>query len=310
MKISILRNDIILRVVDIKGERARIGNAPDCEIFVDDPYLSPHVADLLLKEGVWRIVDAGGLKGIRSSAGPVDDEPIVDGATYSVGGFDLILHLSSAAGPLRPPPPSFTVPETIMGSRDDFGMPHDRAAEIPKTSYDQVSSPRQEFASGFQSVSTTPAAAPPPGPPPRLRRLLVVAGVAGAGILALLVIALLRDEPKAVPAPTTASHQEVTAATQKLPDAEEETRAGERALAALDYEKGLKHWESALGLSRDPKLQRRYALVAIDVGRALIAKGESARGLEYLQKAVALGQPDDESVVAVKRELQERLAIP
>jgi hypothetical protein len=313
MKISIMRNDIILRVVDVKGETARIGNAPECEIFIDDPYLSPHVANVMLKDGVWRIVDAGGLKGIRSPAGPVDDEPVADGVTYSVGSFDLIPHLSNVVGPLRPPPPSFNIPGTIMGSLNDLGVTRDRAAydrgpDAPATIHSNVS-PRHEFASGFQSVASTPAEAPA-APSPRPRRLLVVAGVMAAAILALLFIAILREDPKPLPTASTTSSQEAATPARKPPDADEETRSGERALAALDYEKGLKHWESALGLSHDPKLQRRYALVAIDVGRALIARGDTARGLTYLQKAVALGPPGDESVAAVKRELEERPAIP
>jgi hypothetical protein len=306
MKISVLRNDIILRLVDINGERARIGNGPECEIFIDDRYLSPHVGDLVLKDGTWRIVDAGELNGIRSARGPVDDEPIVDGATYSVGGYDIIPHLDEAK-PFRAASPIATVPETIVGSLEDFDgsrrRPDYPADEIKGRT--PVSQSAGEYASGFQSVPTTEA---PAAQPARSRRLLVVLCVAGAGMLVLLIAALMRDEPKAVPALTTPSQAPVT--SQKPPDAEEETRDGERALAALDYEKGLKHWESALALTHDPKLQRRYAVVAIDVGRALIARGQSSQGLEYLRKAVALGASSDESVIAVKRELEDRPPIP
>jgi predicted component of type VI protein secretion system len=307
MKISILRDDIILRLVDIKGDRARIGNAPECEIFVDDTYLSPHVGDLVLKDGTWRIVDAGGLNGIRSKNGPVDDEPIVDGARYSVGGYDIIPHLDGAK-PSRAAPPTESFPETIVGSRKDFNLASnrpasDRADEVQGRS----PAPRSagEYARGFQSVVTNEA---PAAQPPRSRRLLVVLCVAVAGILVLLVVVLMRDEPKAVPAATTST--EAAAPSHKSPDADDETLAGERALAALDYEKGLKHWESALALKREPKLQRRYALVAIDVGHALIAQGQPSHGLEYLRKAVTLGPSGDESVIAVKRELEERLPTP
>jgi hypothetical protein len=313
MKISILRDDIILRLVDINGDRARIGNTPECEIFVDDRYLSPHVGDLVLKEGTWRIVDAGELNGIRSTHGRVDDEPIVDGAKYSVGGYDIIPHLDGViphlggAKPGRPEQRAEFVPETIIGSRKDLGIsshrPAQRADEIQGRG--QVSRSGGEYASGFQSVLTTEA---PAAQPPRSRRLLVILCVAGAGILMLLVVALMRDEPKAVPASTSSGPP--ARPSPKPPDANEETLAGERALAALDYEKGLKHWEAALALTHDPKLQRRYAVVAIDVGRALIARGQSSQGLEYLQKAVALGPPGDESVIAVKRELEDRPSIP
>lgn len=306
MKISILRNDIILRVVDIKGKAARIGNAPECEIFVDDRYLSSHVGDLVLKDGTWRIVDAGELNGIRSTHGPVDDEPIVDGATYSVGGYDIIPHLD-AANPLQTAQRADVVPETIIGSRKDFDVSSHRLAgradEIEGRG--QVSRSGGEYASGFQSVPTTEA---PAVQAPRSRRLLVVLCVAGAALLMLLIVALMRDEPNAVPAST--STRQAAVPSQKPPDAGEETLAGERALAALDYEKGLKHWESALALTHDPKLQRRYAVVAIEVGRALIARGQSSQGLEYLQKAVALGPSGDESVIAVKREIEERPSIP
>lgn len=306
MKISILRNDIILRLVDINGDRARIGNTPECEIFVDDRYLSPHVGDLVLKDGTWRIVDAGELNGIRSTRGPVDDEPIVDGATYSVGGYDIIPHLDGVK-PLRAEQRADAVPETIIGSRKDFDIsshrPAHRADEIQGRG--QAYRSGGEYASGFQSVLTTEA---PATQPPRSRRLLVVLCVAAAGILMLLIVALMRDEPKAVPASTSSSPP--AGPSPKPPDANEETLAGERALAALDYGKGLKHWESALALTHDPKLQRRYAVVAIDVGRALIARGQSSQGLEYLRKAVALGPPGDESVIAVKRELEDHPSIP
>jgi hypothetical protein len=308
MKISILRNDIIVRVVDISGNAARIGNAPECEIFIDDRYLSPHVGDLVLKDGTWRIVDAGELNGIRSTRGPVDDEPIVDGATYSIGGYDIIPHLHPTK-PLRTAERADAVPETIIGSRKDF----DFSSHRPPGPADAIEGRRQvhssggEYASGFQSVLTTET---PTVQPPRSRRLLVVLCVAGAALLMLLIVVLMRDEPKpnTVPAPT--STKEAAVPVQKAPDAGEETLAGERALAALDYEKGLKHWESAIALTHDPKLQRRYAVVAIEVGRALLARGQASQGLEYLQKAVALGPPNDASVIAVKRELEERPSIP
>ena len=58
MKVHIRRQGIVIRTVEVRGDKASIGSGADCEIRIDDPYLGAHVADLVNRGGEWRIVDS------------------------------------------------------------------------------------------------------------------------------------------------------------------------------------------------------------------------------------------------------------
>jgi hypothetical protein len=311
MKISIRRNGIVLRTIDVKGEQARIGNAPDNDIVVDDSYLSPHVADLILKDGAWRVVDAGRLEGIKMAGRRVDDEPLVAGTVYSIGGFELIAHFDQTVPPAsreRNLSGGYDIPGTVIAEFEDLPGRSRPAAEegfLPRTGVGRLAPEpaKPMFASGFEVM---PAAGPTPvsGNQRPRRRLLIVSGILGVAILLLLVVGLARRSGRPAKAPVAATATIATAAPPPLqPDAAEELRAGEEALAALDYDRGLAHWETALTLAPNEKLQQRYADVAVDVGRAYLARGESAKATVYLQKAIARGPAGAESVSIARRSL-------
>lgn len=92
MKVSIRRHGIVIRSVDVTGDRARIGSGEECEVRIDDPYLAAHVADLTRVDGTWRVVDAGAsLEGLSREGSRVEDEPVQFDYSYSVGGFELVV---------------------------------------------------------------------------------------------------------------------------------------------------------------------------------------------------------------------------
>lgn len=314
MKVSIQRHGIVIRSVEVKGDRARIGNTAECEILIDDAYLSPHVADFANVDGVWRIVDAGRLEGVSRGGVRIEDEPVADGATYSVGGFELVPHLDSPAAPAvhapasalgRPLPPEtqLSVPLPVQPQTPRPAQP--RAIVTPADLQQQA--PDQ----GFRPVPVAVPAqgAPAADAPARNKRVLLLAVAFGIGLIVLAVALMTTTGKKAAPPVASApSTQAPAASVEQAPTAAGEARAGERALASLDYDHGLQHWEKALELSPDAALQRRYADVAVEVGQAFLARGESERGRSYLQKAIDLGPVDAESVRMAKRILQQPLS--
>lgn len=313
MKISIRRNGIVLRTIDVKGEQARIGKALDNDIVVDDSYLSPHVADLILKDGGWRIVDAGRLEGIKMAGRRVDDEPLLPGTVYSIGGFELIAHFDQTVPPAsrgQNRSGGYDIPGTMIGLPEFEDLPSrsQRVPEdvfLPRTGVGGLAPEpaKPVFASGFEAVPMAGPASGPVAPRPR-RRLLIVSGCLGLAIVLLLVVGLARRSGRPAKVPVTATTTVATAAPPpSRPDAAGELRAGEEALAALDYERGLAHWETALALAPDAKLQQRYADVAVDVGRAYLARGESVKATVYLQKAITHGPAGSESVSVAQRSL-------
>lgn len=307
MKVSVRRNGIVLRVVEVRGDRARIGNSADSDIVIDDSYLSPHVADFVLRDGEWRVVDAGKLEGVRKGGARIDDEPLLSGSVYTVGGFELIPEFGAAPAALHGDglPPAY-VPATIMAPRAAM-TPQAGAEFLPQTVM-ATSPAKAPFAVGFEPVAAPATAAAPSATPPRRRLLLMVSAALGVGIVLMLLVAVIR-KPQAKPAEMPVAETATTAATPPPPDAATQIRAGEKALAALDYDRGLELWEEAMKSSPDPELRRRYADVAVDVGRALMARGESARGAEYLEKAIRYGPGDAAAVAAARRALHGRTTL-
>lgn len=306
MKVSVRRNGIVLRVVDVHGGRARIGNSADSDIVIDDSYLSPHVADFVQRDGEWRVIDAGKLEGVRKGGARIDDEPLVSGSVYTVGGFELIPEFGSAPAAVNPDVSAAAyVPATVMAPRVAM-TPQAPAELVPQTMLGASPAPKP-FAAGFEPVAGPAAAPAPPAAAPR-RRLLMVSAALAAGIVLMLLVAVLR-KPQTTPETTSVAETVTIVTTPPPPDAPTQVRAGEKALAALDYDRGLEHWERAMQASQAPELRRRYADVAVDVGRALMARGESARGAEYLRKAIQYGPADAESVAIAKRALQGRTTL-
>ena len=91
MKIAIRRHGVVVKTLELKDKKATIGSDPGSFIHLEDPYIASHVADLVLQDGDWRLVDTGlGLDGISRQGMRVIDEPILPGETYSVGAFEII----------------------------------------------------------------------------------------------------------------------------------------------------------------------------------------------------------------------------
>jgi hypothetical protein len=242
MKASIRRHGIVIRTLDIPGPSARIGSGEDCEIKIEDPYLAPHVADVVQKNDGWHIVDAGtSLEGVSRSGGRVDEEKIVGGEAYSVGGFEVFFgelggapDLSSRSTAAAESVPAGVVPRTIM---EPYPGPSG-GSDVPKTVMDvplppaappQAPPPRPAAAQAapppssgpqfvplkttsnlpvpppaqaqFQQPQPGPSYAPAAAPPRKSKRGLLLVGGVGAALLLLLVVLLATSGGEAPPVP-------------------------------------------------------------------------------------------------------------
>lgn len=204
MKISIRRHGIVIKTIPVAGETAAIGSSADCEIQLDDPYLAPHVADLALRNGEWRIVDTGtALEGVSRGGSRAEDEPLVEGETYSIGAFELIAEQVGGTKPSVPPPPPpppppsqgdpsaqpssaedpNLVPRTMMQGASEES---DGENVVPKTMWagNEDAAPKTQYAASLENVAGSeprreqqphslkgfkPVTAPgqPAAPPPR-----------------------------------------------------------------------------------------------------------------------------------------------
>ncbi|HVT03483.1 MAG TPA: FHA domain-containing protein [Thermoanaerobaculia bacterium] len=176
MNLSIRRQGIVLKTVTVNGDRARIGSGEGCEIQLNDPYLAAHVADLVQKDNQWRIVDAGtSLEGVSRDGARIEDEVLLFGQPYVVGGFEIVPEAAtvkaSAVSPeaagagKRAAPPSATprgvdpqaIPRTMMAGEVDvpktmFGgtaLPKPMVAgeaDVPKTMFGGTAIPKTMMA--------------------------------------------------------------------------------------------------------------------------------------------------------------------
>lgn len=340
MKVSIRRHGIVIRMIDVGGDKARIGSGDQCEVRIDDPYLSAHVADLVKQANMWRVVDTGtSLEGVTRGGSRVEDEPVMAGQAYAVGGFELLFEPEPGAAAPRPvdseavtartASPSggaFNVPETMVESFQD--MRHAPAqqrpqqnAPIPKTMFEApvpphggspASASRPAAAApmsnpalqGFQPMAGAPvvvASAPKKGSG---KKILLLAAVVGLLFFLVLIGLLLGRGKKPVP-PVVATNTAPAATPTPIvvnPEADP-AQQGDAYAQNLDVDRAIESWEKALTKKSTPELQQRFARVALEVGLVHAAANDMTGAKKYFEKVVKYGQADSEEVLTAKAKL-------
>jgi hypothetical protein len=328
MNIELRRYGIVIKSMRVTGEKASIGSGADREIQIEDPYLSDHVGDLVRRGESWFIVDAGtSLDGITRDGERVDDEVVIDGRVYSIGGFELVPHLDSSEKPASSGPragamipgtvieelPDFrrTIPGTMMEPMPDLGPSR---AEIPGT----VVEPLPQFAKKeipatvFEmQIPKAPAAvpAPPvaPAPTPRSsspRRILLLATLTFGFLLLLLLLIVKGGKKKDVAKTETTATQTTAPVVATVAPAPPPVAVAGPAelLGGLKYDAALAAWEKQLASGDDPTVRARYAELALEVGR-IHAANHSPDARAYYGRAVKFGPAGSDAVAEAKKRL-------
>lgn len=69
----------------ITSERTLIGRRRDCDIVIDDPTVSRHHAELVVRDDQWFVVDGGSLNGTYVNRAAVESAPLRDGDEIWIG---------------------------------------------------------------------------------------------------------------------------------------------------------------------------------------------------------------------------------
>lgn len=319
MKIHISRQGIVIRTVEIKGDKGSIGSGADCAVRLDDPYLAAHVADIVNRGGEWRIVDAAtSIDGVSHNGRRVEDEPLVSGERYSLGAFELMAEgVGGAASPVPPSAPSHGVPPARPGGPATLMQTGDQPP-IPKTMFETPipgglagsNAPPQaapQFtppaSSGFQPMAQPAAAVPPPRPAatPQKKRSklpLILALFALMFVVVLLAGVMFmmggRDKKVATPA-ATPTPAPTPAATVVAP-----AEAGNQKASALQIDEALQSWETAIQAGGNDELRVRYAKLAYDAAMVHAAANDSEKSKSYLERVIKFGPPDSPEVEDAK----------
>jgi hypothetical protein len=328
MKVVIQRHGIVIKSVPVNGDRASIGSSPEANVVIDDPYLAAQVADIIKQADGWHLIDSGtSLEGITRGGERIDDELVVSGVPYSLGGFELVVQLegeeaSSQEMEIKRKTGERIVPGTVAENRpvvlptmaENMSVPHTMMeTELPKNEI-----PRTMFETPLPAAAQRQATPPRPAPqlapqpqvaaaravapPKRNRRLLVLGTAFGLGLLLLLIVIVgggKKEKPKppveVVKTPATTSTTP-TAAVSPIASAAQ-------SLAGLRYDEALTSWERQLASpTADAATRKRYADLALEVGRIHAANGSSDAS-KYFSNVVKYGAPDSPAVAEAKKRL-------
>lgn len=69
----------------IMSERTLIGRRRDCHIVIDEPTVSRHHAELVVRDDQWFVVDGGSLNGTYVNRTQVESAPLHDGDEIWIG---------------------------------------------------------------------------------------------------------------------------------------------------------------------------------------------------------------------------------
>jgi len=319
MKIHIKRQGIVIRTVEIRGDKASVGSGAECEIRVDDPYLGAHVADIVNRGGEWRIIDkATSLEGISHNGRRVEDEPLVSGAGYTVGAFELVAE-GAAPGHTPAPPAQGNQPvsqRTMMQDFDDGGggAPVPRTlfeapvpGGIPGASQQPVSQFQPQAPPGFQSMNAPPqqrpampAAAPGYAPVKRRSKLPLLLAGCGLMIVVVLIVALMLMGGGGDQTAETSTIQTPTPTPTPVVIAVNPVEQGNQFAANLEIDKALQSWEAAIQAGGNDPLRAKYAKVAYDAAMVHAAANDTARSRSYLERVVKFGPADSPEVMDAK----------
>ncbi len=318
MKIHISRQGIVIRTVEVQGNKASVGSGADCDIRIDDPYLAAHVADVVNRGGEWRIVDAAtSIEGIAHNGRRVEDEPLISGERYALGAFELVAEGAAAGAapqtsPAREPssqPAHPVAPVTMMEDLPAHDTPN--RPPIPITMFEApvpgglpgAAPPppqtREAAPSGFQPITPTAPprpnvapAAPAAAPSKKRSKLPLILALGGLMFVLLLIVVVMIiggggeevAETDTAPAPTPV----VTDTAPQVSPAE----LGNQFASRLEIDKALEQWEAAIKAGGNDPLRARYAQVAFDAAMVYAAANDTARSRSYLERVVEFGPPD------------------
>jgi predicted component of type VI protein secretion system len=118
-RLYVLSGPEIGRTIDVK-DGATIGRAVEAGVQLRDASVSRHHAKLEMREGAWRIVDAGSRNGITLKGARVTDAALEDGDEFQVG--EVLLRFRSAAQAAAP----------AEAMPDEITLEEDPVAELPE----------------------------------------------------------------------------------------------------------------------------------------------------------------------------------
>ncbi len=315
MKIHISRQGIVIRTVEVKGDKGSIGSGADCAVRLDDPYLAAHVADIVNRGGEWRIVDAAtSIDGVSHNGRRVEDEPLVSGERYSLGAFELMAEgVGPAASPVPLSAPSHGVPPPRPGGpptmMDEPPIPKTMfetpiPGELAGSNAPPPAAPQftPSAPSGFQPIGQPAAAVPPPAPPrpaappPKRRSKLPLILALFALMFVVLVLAgvifMMGGKDEKVATPTATPTPAPTPAAAVVAPAE----AGNQKASALEIDEALQSWEAAIQAGGNDELRVRYAKLAYDAAMVHAAANDTDKSKSYLERVIKFGPADSPEV--------------
>ena len=341
MKVLLQRHGIVIKSVAIHGDRASIGSSAESDVMIDDPYLAGHVADIVKEADGWHLVDSGtSLEGVTHNGTRVDDELVITGEPYSVGGFELVVQLegdeaAAQERQIKKRTAERIVPGTVAGDAPVVLATIAESVEIPRTMMDTALPSNEIPKTMFEAPmpAAAPRQAPPPprpavqpqGPPvlippvssrpvaaatsapPNRKRILLLASAVGV-VFILLVVVIIGGSGSKKPKPSAKvakSETNTTAAPTTTAPVTPVVPSGTptQHLASLNYDAALSSWEKELASpSASSATRNRYAELALEVGRIHAANG-SPKAPAYFANVVKYGAPDSPAVAEAKRRL-------
>lgn len=299
MNVSIRRHGILIKSVPVGGDRARIGSGADCEIQLNDPFLSPVVAEVVKRDGSWRIVDAGtSLEGVVHDGVRVIDEPFAAGEPYLVGAFELAAEDSTPRAAAAADDDAF--PMTMLESR----MP-----EIPGTMIQQMparkaAAPPQAAAPAnklvFSSVSSAPQQAAAPAAAQRkssaVPRILLIA-LLSVAVLFLAILFVAKSGRKSPARATTATAATATHAAATTAPAPTTPANAEELAKRLELDKAFAAWDAQLAAgTAGPEVRQRVVRGSLELARAYTAANDTAAARPYFERVLRYGAAGSDEV--------------
>ncbi len=150
-RIYILSGPELGRTFEVK-DGATIGRAVEAGVQLRDASVSRHHAKLELREGTWRIVDAGSRNGVTLRGQRVTDAALVDGDEFQVG--DVMLRFRAAVPPPEPEQPAPKVAKEP--EPDEITLEEDPVSALPSPS--PTRSPSTTPSPAASAMSAAPAA--------------------------------------------------------------------------------------------------------------------------------------------------------
>jgi pSer/pThr/pTyr-binding forkhead associated (FHA) protein len=306
MKISVRRQGVPVKSITATTTRLRIGSGDECEIHLNDPFLATLVAELVLRDDEWRIVDAGtSLEGCTRSGVRVNDEPVEPGQIYVVGSFEFVTDANAGRrGTFATRAANDElIPKTMIGE----ALPG-----IPKTMMQPLDEIRGDTKKGgagklhFEPVASAPAPGVSRAPAAQRKGSPLVIVVAAVLVVIVGGILIISKSPSPKPKASTTAKNDTAPAPVATASVPTPPPAVDASLLAknLEIDKTFDAWESsASGANADPQLKQRIVSGAFELGRAYAASNDTTNANRYFEKVIRYGQPESAEVQYVRARL-------